>query len=83
MFDHSVLRSCYPWVGAVELRIYVLKCLDRRQIQSFSDLSVTTQAEVSSSLDGHGHQICPGEPQRSVHEVCQGGNQIRAVKRKL
>lgn len=52
----------YLWVCAAELRIYVFKRLDRRQIQSFSDFSVTSEAEVSSSLDGHGHQICPGEP---------------------
>lgn len=52
----------YLWVDVVELRIYVLKCFYRRQIQSFSDLSVTSQAKVSSSLDGYGNQISPGEP---------------------
>lgn len=52
----------YLWVGAAELRIYVFKCLDRRQIQSFSDFSVTLKTKVSSSLDGQGHQVCPGEP---------------------
>lgn len=55
-------RWLYLWVGAAELRIYVFKRLDGGQVQSFSDFSVTSEAEVSSSLDGHGHQICPGEP---------------------
>lgn len=54
--------SFYLWVCAVELRIYLFKRVDWRQIQSFSDCSVTTEAKVSSSLDRHGHQICPGEP---------------------
>ena len=77
--DQSLFKDLYLWVGAVELRIYVFKRLDRRKIQSFSELSVTTQAKVSSSLDGAGHQIWPSEPQGSVHEVCQGANEIRAV----
>lgn len=48
----------YLCVGDVEL----FKCLYRWQIESFSDLIVTTQAKVSPSLDGHGHQIWPCEP---------------------
>lgn len=78
MFDLSLKTFCpCLWVGAVQFRIYLLKCFDRRQIQGFSDLSVTPQAKVSSSLDGHGHQISPGEPQRSVHVVYQGTRKSR------
>ena len=66
MFDRSLFKdifsSHYLWVGAVELRIYVLKCFYRRQVQSFSDLSVTSKAKVSPPLNGHGHKISPGEP---------------------
>lgn len=64
-------RFCrfYLWVGAVQLWVYLLERRDRRQIQTFPDLSVTSQAEVSSSLDGHRHQVCASEPQGSIHEV--------------
>lgn len=62
----------YLRVGAVQLWVYLLERRDRRQIQTLSDLGVTPQAKVSSSLDGHGHQVCAREPQGSVHEVCHG-----------
>lgn len=63
------LPSSYLRIGAAELWVDVSERGDGRQIQTFSDFGVTSQAKVSSSLDGHGHQVCASEPQRTVHEV--------------
>lgn len=65
---HSFCMN-YLWIGAAEFWVDVFKRLDWGQRQSVSDFSVTAKAKVSSSLNSHGNQICPGEPQRSVHKV--------------
>lgn len=58
----SVCCRFHLWICAVQSGIYLLKCSDWRQVQSSSDLSVTAKTKVSSSVDGHGHQVCSCEP---------------------